>query len=188
MQGKAIILSAPSGAGKTTIVHHLLGQALNLAFSVSACSRPMRSHEKNGVDYHFLSVGEFRRRIEQNDFVEWEEVYPDMYYGTLRSEVERIWQRGEHVIFDVDVKGGINLKKAFGDKALSIFVQPPSIEALEARLRSRGTETEETLNRRIGKARKELEDAIHFDVVLLNDDLPTALRQATETVQTFLQS
>ncbi|TVR36862.1 MAG: guanylate kinase [Cryomorphaceae bacterium] len=188
MRGKAIILSAPSGAGKTTIVHHLLDQPLNLAFSVSACSRPMRSHEKNGVDYHFLSVEDFRKRIAEDAFVEWEEVYPDMYYGTLRSEVERIWARGEHVVFDVDVKGGINLKKALGDRALSIFVQPPSIEVLEARLRNRGTESEETLKRRVGKARKELEDAIHFDVVLLNDDLQIALKQATETVQSFIKS
>lgn len=186
--GKAIIVSAPSGAGKTTIVHHLLHGPHNLAFSVSACSRKQRANEIDGKDYYFLSVDDFRQRIRENAFVEWEEVYEDHYYGTLKSEVERIWQSGRHVIFDVDVVGGRNLKSAFGDRALSIFVQPPSEAVLEERLRSRASESEEMIRRRLDKAREELEQARHFDVVLVNDKLSEALTAADQIVGKFLQS
>jgi len=187
-QGKAIIISAPSGAGKTTIVQHLLSQPLNLAFSVSACSRAMRPNETEGKDYYFLTVDGFRKKIAADEFIEWEEVYPDHYYGTLKAEIERIWKNGQHVIFDVDVMGGRSLKKAFGDRALSVFVQPPSIEALEERLRARQSESEEMLQKRVGKSRKELEQAPHFDVVLVNDELSIALKEAELTVKNFLNA
>ena len=185
-QGKAIIFSAPSGAGKTTIVHHLLAADLNLAFSVSACTRGQRFNEIEGEDYYFMTPDDFKLKIEANDFVEWEEVYHDHYYGTLKSEVERIWAQGKHVIFDVDVIGGINLKKYFGDSALAVFVKPPSIDSLEKRLRSRETETEESITRRIGKAGKELEMARFFDVELLNDRLEMALQEAEFLVAEYL--
>jgi len=186
-QGKAIIVSAPSGAGKTTIVKHLLSLPLNLEFSISACSRAIRENEREGEDYHFLDVATFKTKIAEGDFVEWEEVYPNHYYGTLRSEIDKIWKSGKHVIFDVDVVGGQNLKKAFGDRALAIFVQPPSIEVLEQRLRNRRSESEEMLEKRVGKAQKELEQASEFDVVLVNDDLNRALQEAEETVKNFLE-
>lgn len=186
-QGKAIIFSAPSGAGKTTIVHHLLDKCnLNLSFSVSATSRAIRGGETNGVDYYYFSVPEFKNKIEHNEFFEWQEVYADNYYGTLKTEIERIWAQGKHVIFDVDVVGGINLKKIFGNAALAIFVTPPSKAMLEQRLRSRSTETEESIARRMGKADWELAQAAYFDVQLLNDDITTALRQAEEIVSVFL--
>lgn len=188
MQGKCIIFSAPSGAGKTTIVHHLLSLDLNLEFSVSACSRPQRHNEKHGVDYYFLSVEEFRRRIAEEEFLEWEEVYENNYYGTLRSEIERIWKRGKHVIFDVDVVGGVNLKKVFGDNALAIFVKAPSLQHLEDRLRSRSTETPESIVRRMGKAEKEMAFAEHFDHVLLNDELQRAFQEAEQVVKEFLHT
>lgn len=184
--GKAIIVSAPSGAGKTTIVHHLLDLPLNLSFSVSACSRKMRENESDGVDYYFLSADEFRKKIEENAFVEWEEVYEDHYYGTLKSEVDKIWRRGEHVIFDVDVVGGLNLKKTFGERALAIFVQPPSIDVLEERLRTRRSESEEMIRKRVAKATEELEQAPNFDVVLINDDLDRALDEAEMIARKFL--
>lgn len=186
MKGKAIIFSAPSGAGKTTIVHHLLKNDLNLAFSVSACSRPRRENEVYGEDYYFLSVEEFKLKIVKGEFLEWEEVYKDNFYGTLKSEIERIWSEGRHVIFDVDVIGGINLKKFFGKNALSIFVKAPSIQHLEARLKLRETETSESIARRIGKAEKEMTFATQFDYVLLNDDLEKACREAEVVVTTFL--
>ena len=141
MKGKLVIISAPSGAGKTTIVKHLLDSGLNLSFSVSATTRPARGHEEDGKDYFFLSVPEFKKRIENNEFVEWEEVYKDLMYGTLKSEIERIWANGQHVLFDVDVKGGINLKKKFGLDSIAIFIMPPSVEELENRLIKRGTDT-----------------------------------------------
>lgn len=188
MKGKAIIFSAPSGAGKTTIVHHLLKEDLNLAFSVSACSRPRRHNEKEGEDYYFLSVEEFKLKIIRNEFLEWEEVYKDNYYGTLKSEIERIWDMGKHVIFDVDVVGGMNLKKYFGKNALSIFVKAPSIAHLEARLKLRETETPESIARRIGKAEKEMAYATQFDFVLLNDDLGKACREAEVVVSNFLNT
>jgi len=186
MEGKLIIFSAPSGAGKTTIVHHLLKVFPDLEFSVSACSREMRKGEAYGVDYYFLSVDEFKDKIERGEFVEWEEVYKDNFYGTLRSEVERIWKKGKHVIFDVDVIGGINLKKQFGANALSVFVMPPSIEHLENRLKSRETETPESIARRMGKAEQELKTANQFDKIILNDKLEHAFEEAEGIVEDFL--
>ncbi len=187
IQGKCVIFSAPSGAGKTTIVHHLLDQDLGLEFSVSACSRDPRENEVNGKDYYFLGVEGFRQKIRENAFVEWEEVYSDNFYGTLKSEIARIWNNGKAVIFDVDVVGGLNLKKQFGEKALAVFVQPPSYEELEKRLRGRSTETEDKIRQRMEKARKELSFASKFDVVILNDDLDTACVRAKDIVREFLQ-
>lgn len=187
-EGKAIIVSAPSGAGKTTLVHHLLSLPLNLAFSVSACSRKKRDNEQEGKDYYFLSVSEFRKKIDEEAFVEWEEVYKDHFYGTLKSETDRIWQQEKHVIFDVDVVGGLNLKKAFGDRALSIFVQPPSVDVLEQRLRQRSSESEEMLAQRVQKSWQELEHAPNFDVVILNDQLDQARNEIEKVVSKFLTS
>jgi len=186
-KNKAIIFSAPSGAGKTTIVHHLLSVYDELAFSISACSRPRRHNERKGKDYHFLSISDFKSKISDNEFVEWEEVYKDNFYGTLIAEVERIWAEGKTVIFDVDVVGGLNLKKYFGDKALAIFVKPPSIKHLEDRLRTRETETEASIARRIGKAGIELERANEFDYVLLNDKLEVTFEEAEGLIKNFLE-
>ncbi len=183
---KAIIFSAPSGAGKTTIVHHLLGVYDELAFSISACSRPRRHNERKGKDYHFLSISDFKNKIESKEFVEWEEVYKDNFYGTLIAEVERIWEEGKTVIFDVDVVGGLNLKKYFEEKALAIFVKPPSVQHLEDRLRTRETETEASIARRIGKAGIELERAQEFDYVLLNDKLEVTFEEAEGVIKDFL--
>ncbi len=187
-QGKAIIVSAPSGAGKTTIVHHLLDQQFGLQFSVSACSRGKRENEVDGKDYYFLGIEGFKRRINEDAFVEWEEVYKDHFYGTLKSETERIWKSGKHIIFDVDVVGGLNLKKAFGDRALSVFIQPPSVDVLAERLRKRQSETEEMLAARVKKSKLELEHAPQFDVVIINDDLQTALASAEQIVVNFLKT
>ena len=188
-QGKCIILSAPSGAGKTTIVRHLLNNTkLPLGFSVSATSRAPRSHEVDGVDYHFLSANAIKQLIEQDAFIEWEEVYADHFYGTLKSELERHWSAGKAVVFDVDVVGGLNLKKIFGNQALALFVQAPSIEALEERLRNRKTETEERIQLRIAKARKEMESAQLFDAIIINEDLNSAFLKAEELVGNFIQS
>lgn len=184
--GKLIIFSAPSGAGKTTIVHHLLRSFSFLEFSVSATSRPPRGDEQHGVDYYFLSETEFRKRVAAGEFVESEEVYPGQLYGTLRSEVDRIWRKGHHVIFDVDVKGGLNLKKQFGDKALSVFVRPPSVAALEQRLRHRATEPEEKIRMRISKATQELAFEPQFDTVIVNENLETALEEAEALVKKFI--
>lgn len=184
--GKCVIFSAPSGAGKTTIVHRLLAMDLGLEFSVSACSRGPRSNEVDGKDYHFLGIEGFKQKIKEGAFVEWEEVYRDNFYGTLRSEIERIWSEGKAVIFDVDVVGGLNLKKQFQDNALAIFVQPPSYEELEKRLRFRSTETEEKINQRMEKANKELSFAKEFDYILINDDLEKAVEKAKELVVEFL--
>lgn len=185
-QGKCVIFSAPSGAGKTTIVHYLLSQLKGLEFSVSACSREPRVNEEHGKDYHFLGLDGFRKKIAEEAFVEWEEVYTNSYYGTLKSEIERIWSHGNSVIFDVDVIGGLNLKKQFGDAALAVFVQPPSIDALEKRLRGRSTESDEKIRQRMEKAAKELSYAERFDVVLINDDLDLACKNALVLVTEFL--
>lgn len=186
--GKCVIISAPSGAGKTTIVHHLLGQGLGLAFSVSATSRARRAHETDGRDYFFLATDEFQRRIAKDDFVEWEEVYPGQFYGTLRSEIDRIWGEGRYPIFDVDVEGGLNLKRVFGPGALALFIAPPSIAVLEQRLRSRATESPEQLQRRIEKAAHEMDYASRFDLVIINDRLERACSETLGLVRTFLST
>jgi guanylate kinase len=188
MEGKLIIFAAPSGSGKTTIVKHLLGIRSDLGFSISASTRDRRGRaEQNGKDYYFLSPDEFRDKIENDDFVEWEEVYPGNYYGTLKSEIERIWAQGQHVIFDVDVKGALHLKEYFKSKALAIFVQAPSLEVLEQRLRDRGTETEESLSRRMFKMKFEMGFKDKFDVILLNDNLDDAFVKAEQLVNDFLK-
>ncbi|KAB2869857.1 MAG: guanylate kinase [Bacteroidales bacterium] len=186
MEGKLLIFSAPSGAGKTTIVKHLLSKHKTLEFSVSACSRAPRNGEINGVDYHFLSVDDFRKRIANNEFVEWEEVYPGSYYGTLWSEVHRIWAKGHHVMFDVDVKGGINLKKKFPSNSLAVFVMPPSIDELRSRLEKRGTETVNSIEVRVGKAKEEMEYANQFDVIIVNKQVETAFYEAEKAVESFI--
>lgn len=185
-KGKCIIFSAPSGAGKTTIVHALLDAKIGLEFSVSACSRDPRPNEVDGKDYYFLGIEGFKQKIASDAFLEWEEVYTDNFYGTLKAEIDRIWADGHAVIFDVDVVGGLNLKRIFGDNALAIFVQPPSEAELEKRLRFRSTETEEKIQQRLRKAGQELGRAKEFDVILINEDLERAVHQAKELVTTFL--
>jgi guanylate kinase len=185
-QGKLVIFSAPSGAGKTTIVHHLLSKDFKLEFSISACTRAQRPGEVHGKDYYYISLEEFKKSISLDEFVEWEEVYKNNFYGTLKTEVERIWKSGHHVIFDVDVDGGLNLKKAFGDRALAVFVMPPSLESLRERLEQRETETPESITRRMGKAPIELQKSVLFDKVILNDDLESAFAKAEEIVGAFL--
>ncbi len=184
--GKLVIFSAPSGAGKTTIVKRLLAEIPGLEFSVSAASRHKRPGETDGKDYYFIPVDEFKKKIENDEFLEWEEVYENNFYGTLKSEVQRIWALGHHVIFDVDVIGGLNIKHYYGDRALAIFVMPPSVEELEKRLRNRSTESEEDLKRRIEKARYELTFARQFDKIIVNDDLEKAVKEAKELVNEFL--
>lgn len=185
--GKLVIFSAPSGSGKTTLVRHILKTFPDhIEFSISATSRPKRGVEVNGKDYHYLSVEEFKERVANNEFLEWEEVYAGTHYGTLRSEVEKIWAKGKAVIFDIDVEGGLNLKNQFGDKALAVFVMPPSIKILEERLNSRSTDSKESIARRIAKAEKELKTAELFDVFILNEDLATACAKAEELVKDFL--
>jgi guanylate kinase len=184
--GKCIIVSAPSGAGKTTIVKALLASFSQLSFSISACSRAPRPNELDGKDYHFLSLEKFQQTIQEDGFVEWEEVYTNAYYGTLKSEIERIWSQGKIVIFDVDVVGGLNLKKFFGTNALSVFIQPPNEKALEERLRYRNTEPEEKIQQRLQKSKVELDRADEFDVVLVNDVLPTTIEQAEKIVTNFM--
>ena len=187
MPGKVIIISAPSGAGKTTIVKHLLtSNELKLAFSVSACTRPMRECEVNGSDYHFMTVDHFKTLIDDGAFIEWEEVYKNSYYGTLKSEVEKIWKNGNHVLFDVDVMGGVNLKEKYGDDALAVFVMPPSIEVLKQRLEKRGTESSEKINNRINKANLELKFAKKFDVIVVNEELDRTLQETVKLVKAFL--
>ena len=184
--GKLLIFSAPSGAGKTTIVKGVLSRVPDLAFSVSACSRPKRPGEQDGVDYYFLTPDDFRRKIADNAFLEWEEVYPGSFYGTLRSEVERIRQQGKHVVFDVDVAGGLNIKKQYPAQSLAIFIRPPSLDVLRDRLTNRGTETEESLRKRLGKAEEELSYANQFDHILVNDVLEKAIDEACELVKKFV--
>ncbi len=187
MEGKLVIVSAPSGAGKTTIVKHLLDSGLELEFSVSACSRPPRENEVNGKDYYFLTVDEFREKISAGEFLEWQEVYENQYYGTLRSEAERIWNKGHHIIFDVDVKGGLNLKKLFPNLSIALFIMPPTFEVLEERLRKRSTEDEASLRKRLGKVRAELEFAKNFDHIIVNDVLDKAKKEAFVLVHQFLE-
>jgi guanylate kinase len=186
LEKKLVIISAPSGAGKTTIVKHLLDSGLNLSFSVSATTRPMRIDEKNGVDYLFLSVQEFKKKIENNEFVEWEEVYTDLFYGTLKSEINRIWANGKNVLFDVDVKGGISLKNKFGTMAIAIFIMPPSVEELENRLVKRATDTPEKIRIRVEKAKDELKSANQFDTVIVNHQLDKAKEETLKLVSSFL--
>ena len=186
MAGKAIIFSAPSGSGKTTIVKHLLKTNPDLGFSISASTRDKRGRtEKDGQDYYFLSPLEFKKKIDNEEFIEWEEVYEGNFYGTLKSEIQRIWDSGKNVIFDVDVKGGLNLKKYFGDKALSIFVKVPSLDVLKARLHDRGTETPESLSRRLFKAQFEMTFQDKFDVVLVNENLEKSLAEAQRLYDAF---
>lgn len=186
MEGKLIILSAPSGAGKTTIVHYLLSKLPDLEFSISATTRAKRGGEEDGKDYYFISKEDFLHKIAQKEFVEFEEVYRDTFHGTLRSEMERIWQKGKHIIFDIDVEGGLHLKKKYGNRALAIFVQPPSFDVLVDRLTSRGTDKPEKLAERIEKAKKELTYANRFDVILNNDELDTACMKVEQLVVRFL--
>lgn len=186
-QGKAIIFSAPSGSGKTTIVKHLLQHVPQLGFSISACTRDKRGRDEvNGKDYYFLSPEEFREKINQDAFIEWEEVYEGNFYGTLKEEIQRIWDQGKHVIFDVDVKGGLNLKNYFGENGLAIFVKVPSMQDLAERLRGRGTESEESLSRRIYKAKFEMGFEDRFDVTLINKDLEVSFREAEKLVRDFI--
>ena len=186
MQYKLVIVTAPSGAGKTTIVRHLLNVFGTLAFSVSATSRLPRAHEVHGRDYYFLNKEEFVQKIEQGEFVEWEEVYTGRYYGTLISEVERLWGEGKNIVFDIDVKGAVSIQKIYPHNTLSIFVQPPSVEVLHQRLLNRKTETPGSIQKRIERAEIELEYASHFDVIMVNDILEEALRDAEEVVRLFL--
>ena len=186
MNRKVILFSAPSGSGKTTIIKQLMSHFDCFEFSISATSRKPRSGEEDGVDYYFLSPEAFRARVEEGLFLEWEEVYADTYYGTLKSEIERIWQNGKIVIFDVDVNGGLNIKKYFGDEALAIFVMPPSIEVLEQRLRGRGTESEESIMKRLGRSAQELKEASRFDVTIVNDDLDEAVERPRKEVEQFI--
>lgn len=187
-KGKCIILSAPSGAGKTTIAHELLKTFPNLEFSISACSRPPRKNEENAKDYYFHSLSDFKAKIAADAFLEWEEVYPDHFYGTLKSEVERIWNKNNAVIFDVDVVGGMNLKRQLGENALSVFVAPPSIEVLKERLQGRSTESQEQIDLRINKAEFEMSHVDKFDQIIVNDDFELAVRQATDIVRNFLEA
>ena len=186
MNGKAIIVSAPSGAGKTTLVKHLLRTLPVLEFSVSACSRTLREGETDGKDYYFISVEEFQDKIQNDEFVEWQEVYSGSYYGTMKSELLRIWSKGGTPIFDVDVVGGLNLKKYFGDQALAIFIQPPTLEVLQDRLRNRGTEDEESLLKRILKAEYELGFASWFDEIIVNDNLHIKCEEIVNLVTGFI--
>ncbi|WCT12701.1 guanylate kinase [Mucilaginibacter jinjuensis] len=186
-QGKLVIFSAPSGAGKTTIVHHLLSKMSELEFSISATTREARGDERNGTDYYFISVEEFLHRIAKKHFVEFEEVYSGTFYGTLREEIERIWKTGKTVIFDIDVEGGLHLKRKYGNQALAIFVQPPSLEVLKERLTGRGTDSVKKLEERFEKAEKELNYAPRFDVILKNHDLETACKEAEQLVKDFIK-
>lgn len=185
--GKLIIFAAPSGSGKTTIVEYLLKQEeLNLAFSVSATSRPRRGKEKHGENYYFMTTNEFKKHIKNDDFLEWEEVYRDNFYGTLKSEVERLWAEGKNVIFDIDVAGGLRIKRKYPKKTLAVFVKPPSVDELKIRLKKRSTESDDKINMRIAKASVELATAPQFDIVIKNYDLDTALNEAHELVANFV--
>ena len=186
MNGKLIIFSAPSGSGKSTIINYLLKQNLNLAFSISATSRPPRGEEKHGVEYFFLSPDEFRQRISNNEFLEYEEVYKDRYYGTLKAQVEKQLEAGQNVVFDVDVVGGCNIKKFYGDRALSLFIQPPCVEELRRRLIGRGTDAPEVIEHRVAKAEYELSFVSKFYKVIINDDLEAAKAETLKVIKEFL--
>ena len=186
MTGKAIIFCAPSGAGKTTIVRYLLKTIQSLKFSISATTRSPRINEVDGEDYHFISKIDFLDRIEKNEILEWQEVYQDVYYGTLRSEIDRIWAQGNHVVFDVDVQGAINLKKEFGNRAISIFIKVDKLSLLRDRLKDRGTETGESLNERVNKAVEEMKEETKFDEIIVNHDLELAFKEAEEIVTNFI--
>lgn len=183
---KLIVFAAPSGAGKTTIVKHLMHQFPQLAFSISATTRQPRLGEKEGRDYYFLSIDAFQKKIKNDEFVEWEEVYADQYYGTLRQEIARLWALKYHITFDIDVKGALNIKKAFPEETLTVFVKAPSLEALYERLRNRNTESEEQLQKRMNRMQEEASYAPHFDYILVNDDLSTAFSEAEALVQNFI--
>ena len=185
-KGKLIVFSAPSGSGKTTLVHHLLKQNLALGFSISATSREPRGKEQEGVDYYFLSPDDFCKKIQSNEFVEYEEVYPNTYYGTLVSEIERLWQQDQHILFDIDVVGGLNIKEKYPENTLSIFVQPPSISELEDRLRKRGTDSEKKIRGRLEKAKEELTYASKFDAILINENLEEAKKEVVQMVSNFI--
>ena len=185
-EGKLIVVSAPSGGGKTTLVQSLLSQNLPLSFSISATSRPPRGKEQDGVDYHFLELDDFKKKIEADAFVEYEEVYPGKFYGTLRSELEKKWSKGQHIIFDVDVVGGLNIKSQYPKQTLALFIQAPSLKILEQRLRSRGTENEILIQERLTKATIEMESALNFDAVIINDDFNKAKKEIIQRVQDFL--
>jgi len=188
-QGKLIVFSAPSGSGKTTIVKHLLGlNDLNLEFSISATSREKRGTEEHGKDYYFLSAKEFKNKIKNDEFLEWEEVYRDNFYGTLKTEVERIWAKGKNVIFDIDVSGGLRIKRKYPEQTLAIFVKPPSIDELKIRLKKRKTESEDKINMRVAKASAELATSPLFDTIIVNDDLDKALEEARDKVHRFINS
>ncbi len=188
MKGKLIIISAPSGAGKSTIIRHLLDSGINLEFSVSATTRPPRGSETNGKEYHFLSLEEFRKGIEDECFIEWEEVYKDQLYGTMKSEIKRIWDKGKHVLFDVDVKGGINLKNIFKKEAISIFIMPPSVKELELRLLRRGTDDRQKISMRVAKAEQEMKLANQFDNIIINENLEQAKKEVYNIVYSFIKT
>lgn len=187
MAGKLVIFSAPSGSGKSTIINFLLKQGLDLHFSISATSREPRGNEKHGVEYYFLSPEEFKSKIVANEFLEYEEVYTDKYYGTLKSEVERLLTNGNNVVFDVDVVGGFNIKQYYGDRALSLFIQPPGIEVLRSRLEGRGTDSPEVIESRLAKATYEMTFAPKFDKVIVNDEIETAKSETLQVIRTFLE-
>ena len=186
MKGKLIIICAPSGAGKTTIVRHVLENIPSMEFSVSATNRKQRPNEVNGLDYYFIETDEFTSKIARSEFLEWEEVYPGTFYGTLKNEIDRIWNRGNHVIFDVDVEGGLNIKRHYGNRALLIFIRPPSLEVLAQRLKSRATETQKDYEMRVKKAKREMSYEKHADQVLINDQLEKAKAEALVMVNEFL--
>lgn len=187
-QGKLIVFSAPSGSGKTTIVRYLLSkEELNLDFSISATSRAPRGHEKHGEDYYFMSLQEFKQHIKNDDFLEWEEVYRDNFYGTLKAEVERIWAKGKHVVFDIDVVGGLDIKQIYPEQTLAVFVKPPSIEELKIRLKKRKTESDDKINMRVAKASIELATAPQFDHIIINNELSEALEEAYDLVKEFVE-
>ena len=187
MSGKVIIFSAPSGAGKSTIVNHMLGLYPELEFSISATSRAPRGSEQDGIEYYFFTADKFREMVAADMFIEHEEVYPGSFYGTLKSEVERIWTKGHTIVFDIDVQGGMNLKRIFGDRALSVFIQAPSVEILRERLIGRGTDSEEAIEKRVAKAAEEMSFSDRFDYILVNDDLSKAFEEAERVIGNFLK-